>query len=212
MQLNRTKACAGSQSRNICRSTAFTHPKRATLVDSFTTTIHHTNTQTRTTTYTHLCSPPQVSRLEQRIHAVTADNDALQSELDSSRQDIERARDAAAAASAGEGLARLPRDSWPLPVLMLVQAAEATAISDIAEKHVSVVGCCCCRREVGGGAAAGSCGGGVCTALFCLFTPAWANLLKVARRDRTMWGRTQGCSDLCICLFACLHLPQCACS
>lgn len=80
---------------------------------------------------------PQVSRLEQRIHAVTADNEALQADLDSMRRDLERARDAAAAASAGEGLARMPRDKWPLPVLMLVQAAEAAAVTDIAEKHVS---------------------------------------------------------------------------
>lgn len=80
---------------------------------------------------------PQVSRLEQRIHAVTADNEALQADVDSMRQDLERARDAAAAASAGEGLARMPRDKWPLPVLMLVQAAEAAAVTDIAEKHVS---------------------------------------------------------------------------
>lgn len=81
----------------------------------------------------------QVSRLEQRIHAVTADNDALQSELDGARRDLDRTRDAAASASAGEGLARLPRDKWPLPVLMLVQAAEAAAVTDIAEKHVSLL-------------------------------------------------------------------------
>lgn len=82
----------------------------------------------------------QVSRLEQRIHAVTADNEALQSELDSARHEAVCARDTAASASAGEGLARLPRDKWPLPVLMLVQAAEAAAVTDIAEKHVSM--CC----------------------------------------------------------------------
>jgi hypothetical protein len=81
-----------------------------------------------------------VSRLEQRIHAVTADNEALQSELDSARHEADRARDTAASASAGEGLARLPRDKWPLPVLMLVQAAEAAAVTDIAEKHVSIWG------------------------------------------------------------------------
>jgi hypothetical protein len=79
----------------------------------------------------------QVSRLEQRILAVTADNEVLQSELDSARHDADRARDSAAATSAGDGLARLPRDKWPLPVLMLVQAAEAAAVTDIAEKHVS---------------------------------------------------------------------------
>lgn len=79
----------------------------------------------------------QVSRLEQRIHAVTADNEALQSELDSARHDAERARDNAAATSAGEGLARLPRDKWPLAVELLVRAAEAAAVTDIAEKQVS---------------------------------------------------------------------------
>lgn len=81
----------------------------------------------------------QVSRLEQRIHAVTADNESLQAELDGARRDADRMRDTAASTSAGEGLARLPRDQWPLPVLMLVQAAEAVAVTDIAEKHVSAV-------------------------------------------------------------------------
>ena len=90
------------------------------------------------------CVPShQVSGLEQRIHAVTLDNEALQAELDSSRQEVERAHDAAASASAGEGLARLPRDQWPLPVLMLVQAAEAAAVTDIAEQHVSGRRCMC---------------------------------------------------------------------
>lgn len=79
----------------------------------------------------------QVSRLEQRIHAVTADNETLQSELDGARRDADRARDTAAATSAGEGLARLPRDKWPLSVLMLVQAAETAAVADIKEQHVS---------------------------------------------------------------------------
>lgn len=86
-----------------------------------------------------MCCATQVSRLEQRIHAVTADNEALQAELDGARRDANRARDTAASTSAGEGLARLPRDQWPLPVLMLVQAAEAAAVTDIAEKHVSAV-------------------------------------------------------------------------
>lgn len=84
----------------------------------------------------------QVSRLEQRIHAVTADNETLQSELDGARRDADRARDTAASTSAGEGLARLPRDKWPLPVLMLVQAAETAAVADIKEQHVSTEPTC----------------------------------------------------------------------
>jgi hypothetical protein len=84
----------------------------------------------------------QVSRLEQRILFLTADNEELQSKYDSACRNEERARDSAAAASAGEGLDRLPRDKWPLPVLMLVQQAEAAAVNDIEEKHVSGLGGC----------------------------------------------------------------------